>query len=313
MRTPQKSTNALPEAVMRSAQNWVLRHLIEQKRELSFENIRAALEAYAHTVTGNTFVRMRNDLVRYFAELLKDYPEVKNLPSKIRRIANPVPVGQRKPKRRKRKGCTQAEFDALMQDAVARDDQDLIAALWAVRATGARPAELHRISLVDGWRQGPLVKILGAKQADIHGEARGMEERLLMIEDKELLGQLIFRVGRLNNLKDLRLNRLQQRLRRAGKRLWPQRKIRPTLYSLRHQLGSDLKASELSDAQRAAVMGHLSQSSIESYGYTRSGKGRAIQPTEQTVNRVKPKPPRSQTIHNRNPPGQQDKDRSLRR
>ncbi|MBF0256164.1 MAG: hypothetical protein HQL47_06835, partial [Gammaproteobacteria bacterium] len=166
---------------------------------------------------------------------------------------------------------------------------------------------LHTLTLTrdPDWREGPLVQISGGKQAIIQGNARGVPVRELKIEDKALLGQLIYRIGQLKHLKGKRLNNLQKRFERAAKRLWPKRKILPTLYSLRHQLGSDIKASGLSDAERAAIMGHLSQSSIESYGYVQSGKRRAIKATQATVSQVKSDPPRSRTLHNRIPPGKE--------
>lgn len=68
------------------------------------------------------------------------------------------------------------------------------------------------------------------------------------------------------------IHRVQSRLERVTLRLWPRRKARPTLYTLRHQMGAGLKASGASRAAIAYVMGHQSTQSVEVYGDRRSAK-----------------------------------------
>jgi integrase len=87
------------------------------------------------------------------------------------------------------------------------------------------------------------------------------------------------------------VKRLQRRLDTAARRLWPRRRAQITFYSMRHQLGSELKGSGLSDAQVAAVMGHRSVESVEVYGNRKrggQGLGISVSPDESTVAKVNP-------------------------
>ena len=45
----------------------------------------------------------------------------------------------------------------------------------------------------------------------------------------------------------------------------------PTLYSWRHQLGADLKASKLNRVLAAYIMGHQSTESVNAYGNSKTG------------------------------------------
>ncbi|MEH8130446.1 site-specific integrase, partial [Aeromonas veronii] len=66
--------------------------------------------------------------------------------------------------------------------------------------------------------------------------------------------------------KKAKIGSLQDKLRAAGKSLWPARKSLPTFYSWRHQMGSELKASGLDRQRIAYIMGHQATSSVDKYG-----------------------------------------------
>lgn len=84
--------------------------------------------------------------------------------------------------------------------------------------------------------------------------------------------------GALETLRGANVGAIQDRIYTAGRRLWPQRKAWPSLYSWRHQLGSDLKASGLSRVEIAYVMGHQSTESVEQYGNRKTAKAGAVLP-----------------------------------
>lgn len=62
---------------------------------------------------------------------------------------------------------------------------------------------------------------------------------------------------------------------------FPARQTKPTIYSMRHQLGSNLKASGMDRKMVAYLMGHRATASVDKYGNRRSGSGSffyALQP-----------------------------------
>ncbi len=278
-----------PESVKTSAKNWLKKHIKEKGRNWTVADIQIALEEYAKTVTGDTFRRMRNDLERYYRALAQQNPKMKNVPARIAAIQNPVPVHQRKKKRVKCKSVKDDDFNKLMLHVLQKQDEKLMAALIAVKVTGARPCELHTIKMAQGDTGVTVIRIKGGKQAVIQGKQRGFTNpREIILLDKQDIAYMKIVIPLMADMQGKKLNALQRRLTEITKKLWPRRKKRPTLKSFRHQLGSDLKASGLSESERSAIMGHRSQDSISTYGFRRSGKGRSLKPTDKTVAQVKP-------------------------
>ncbi len=277
-----------PDSVKTSAKNWLKKHIKEKGRNWTFADIKIALEEYAKTVTSDTFRRMRNDLERYYREVAKLKPQMKNVPARIAKIENPVPFDQRKKKIVKCKSVKDDDFNKLMLNVLQRQDEELMAALIAVKITGARPCELSSITMEKGDAGEKVIRIKGGKQAMINGNQRGFDEpREIILLDSKDIAYMQMVIPLLANMEGKKLNALQRRLTEVTKKLWPRRTKRPTLKSLRHQLGSDLKAGGFSETERSAIMGHRSQESISSYGYRNSGKGRSLKPTDKTVAQVK--------------------------
>ena len=84
-------------------------------------------------------------------------------------------------------------------------------------------------------------------------------------------------IDRLSGMTEKKRYAMQKRVCRLGKKLFPKHKNAPTLYSYRHQLGSDLKGGKTSSGNKifsrkesAALMGHKSQSSISAYGHAKN-------------------------------------------
>lgn len=165
-----------------------------------------------------------------------------------------------KPKQARSRRVDQDDENRLMQHFSKLDDPQTTAALYVTKHTGARPAELKNIEV-----RGDLVFIHGAKKS--HGGARGADRQLV------LSPQVVEMIGKaLPYLKD-DIGPIQDRIRAAGKKLWPQRKSVPSLYSWRHQLGSELKASGIDRREVAYLMGHQATESVDRYGNSRTATG----------------------------------------
>ena len=177
----------------------------------------------------------------------------------------------------------------------------LIAAINMAKILGCRPNEMPGIRMLDDNR----VFIPASKKWE-KGD-RGIDRIVTLEKPNEL--QTIKRA-----IADLAkepphktgIEAIQQRFNRLAKKVFKKRTVKPipTLYSFRHQLGSDLKFElnkairngeipRLSREEMAYVMGHQSTASIGTYGDFRSGKDRnSIRPgisTEQVNSIVRTK------------------------
>ena len=150
---------------------------------------------------------------------------------------------------------------ALLKHFQKVEDRESWAAVMMARFTGARPAEFASITV-----DGDTVTISGAKKS--HGGTRGADRVIVLEKGK---GEHI--KGALQNLRGANLGAVQDRIRAAGKRLWPQRKAVPSLYTWRHQMGSDLKTAGLDRKEVAYIMGHQSTESVERYGNAKTARG----------------------------------------
>lgn len=165
-----------------------------------------------------------------------------------------------KPKQTRAKRVDQADEDRLMQHFIKLDDPQTTAALFVAKHTGARPAEFKNIEVRNG-----KVFIQGAKKS--HGGNRGADRELV------LPGEVIRHIeAAVLHLKG-DIGPVQDRIRAAGKKLWPQRKAVPSLYSFRHQMGANLKGSGLDRAEIAYLMGHQATESVDVYGNSRTARG----------------------------------------
>lgn len=174
----------------------------------------------------------------------------------------PLPVAERQVKSKRRAVHSINDQDARkLSDAVKEaEDRELMAALFVAKHLGCRPAEMPGISDQGDGR----FTIHGAKKTGNRGA-----DRTLVAEEgiREPLTKAVA------VLKGVNIGAVQDRLERLSKRLWPRRKARPTLYSFRHQMGSNLKASGMDRAAIAYTMGHQATESVERYGDRRSAKG----------------------------------------
>lgn len=210
--------------------------------------------------------RLRNALA--FDQAEKGYLDAANrinaAKNPVTREGSEIPV---KPKQPRTRRVTEADEIKLMGYFVDRDDKEVIAALYIAKHTGARPVEMSSIKVLAPGR----VLIPGAKKS--HGGRRGADRVI------ELPADVAGYIGKaVSVLQKDDMTSVQNKLAAAGRKLWPQRKSTPTLYSWRHQMGADLKASGIGRDELAYIMGHQATESADRYGKPRTARGGRVLP-----------------------------------
>lgn len=150
------------------------------------------------------------------------------------------------------------------------------AAMAVTSLSGCRPVELKRSGALVSFRGNELkVQILGAKV----GDKSGQKWREMTFE-MPTENPIAMRLGRLVllNKEDLLVKidsevNFTTAIRSAGQRAFPSFPDSITAYSLRHQVASDLKASDLSPDQVSQALGHSSGDTKGSYGIHSQGTG----------------------------------------
>lgn len=224
------------------------------------------LRNLAPSLCPNYFRRLKNAIA--FDQKGRGYFETAR---NVLALRNPVTLPgstiAKKPKRPKAKSFSDDDLAALALHLTEHEYYGEFAAATLVRFTGARPTELKNIRLLDG-----KVFLLGAKKS--HAGVRGAD-RILQIKDDSTL-EIITNCLRIFQGSTKSMDAMRNRIRQEAKRLWPRRKVLPSLYSMRHQEGANLKASDLDSREIAYIMGHQSTSSVSCYGNKRQGDPTAI-------------------------------------
>lgn len=230
---------------------------------LSPEQICQALVACAPEYRPGYWRRLRGAIAFDLNE--KNYGE---LATRISELKNPVTEsgGPVKSKQPRVKVVTEIEVLKFEKEFIRLNDKASIGAIWMVKLTGVRPSEIHSVRIADG-----LVVIRGAKKS--HNEQRGADRGLLLAPAALKVVSSAIAV-----LREHEIGPIQDRLRAAAKRIWPQRRSLPTLYSFRHQMGSNLKASGMSRDRVAYIMGHQSTASVDRYGNRKTAGPSAMLP-----------------------------------
>lgn len=224
-----------------------------------------ALKACAGEYRPAYFRRLRNALEfdqhdKGFGEAALRVAAVKNP------VTAPGSTAEVKAKRAAVKRVTDADETRMLKHLIAKKDRDTYYVVQLIAATGARPAELKNMVI-----EGDRVTILGAKKS--HGGQRGADRVIVLAP-----GQNTLIANAIAHMPNVDLSKVKDRLRAAGQALWPQRKALPSMYSWRHQMGSDLKASGLSRVEVAYIMGHQSTESVDRYGNARTARKGAMCP-----------------------------------
>lgn len=255
------------------------RHFYE-KHGLSEEirtpkRIADALERSCGDYRPNYFRRLRNALE--FDQRDKGFDKaadrIKSVQNPLTKPDTPIMLKRNiKPKQRRIKSISKDDTNKILNLAAENKDAALVGAVMISRRFGVRPKELFNIRPLGNGR----FFIEGAKKRSDRGldrivkvDSTGSEDRVLRA--LHLLDEFkseCEKKGRKSTPEHL----IQERLNGLTKRLWPRRKARPTLYTFRHQIGSNLKGSGMERSSIAYLMGHQSTESVEVYGDKRSGK-----------------------------------------
>lgn len=271
------------------AKSWINANFHSQGIRPSSKTIRETLEAQAQGFRPGYWRRLRRALVVYLRESGYDAAA-----DKLQELKNPVPQSDRKPRQKRCRTVSLEDHETLLEDCHERCDRELWAALIIAQMLGARPAEMPFIKtrrLADG-RLGIFIPSAKKREDETGQGDRGLDRIVYLPLDQETIA-LEAAVDILAGYGPMKP--LQNRIQYRTEKLWPGRKVQPTMYSYRHQLGSDLKASGMNRRRVAAVMGHLNQDSASVYGNARSTSAlrrHLPQPDERTVAKVLAKPPR---------------------
>lgn len=190
-------------------------------------------------------------------------------------IIDPALRGETPPKQRRAKSIRPDDArhlrDTLLErgqaaatEAEKRRYQETLGAVLLAEQLGVRPAEMPYLRI-----EGGRVYVTGAKKT---GE-RGADRVLTLPDDPEMRVALPGAAKLLHGAGPEVMRRIQSRLDRLTRELWPRRQARPTLYTYRHQMGGNLKGMGLDRRAIAYIMGHQSTKSVEVYGDRRKGSG----------------------------------------
>lgn len=169
----------------------------------------------------------------------------------------------KKQKQRRVKSVSPEDHEKLIAHLKRVEDLPCLAAVMAVHITGCRPAEIPKITL----HENNIVSIISVKKID---HVRGCDRQLKLSNRAfKTLALLLPYLEHDKPSKTSDISRIQRRLERHVKKLWPQRKRQLSLYSYRHQMGSNLKKSLFKASEIAEIMGHRNIESIDVYGDSR--------------------------------------------
>lgn len=253
-------TPATQESYRKLAANFYKTRL--QGQPHSPKRIADALKSCAGEYRPAYWRRLRNALS--FDQREKGYADAAE---RINAVKNPITkAGAKvKPKQARTRRVKPEDEKKLLDHLISTGDRETYSAIQIAKITGARPSEFNQIFV-----QGNIIYIEGAKKS--HGGTRGADRAIEVSQAEAMLVD-----AALKRVPD-DIGPIQDKLRAAGKKIWPQRKSVPSLYSWRHQLGSELKASGMDRKIIAYLMGHQSTASVDQYGNPRMATGGRVLP-----------------------------------
>lgn len=279
------------KALMLADRFYRLHHKSEER---TFRKITDSLLALSLRVRPDVWRQFRN-AVSYEASYLGNQQlaeNIKNLfnPTTINindpRISNDkksiIKLSGRQPKKQNRcRRVPEKDHSKIIEHLTKNLDPAVLGALLLAYFTGIRPAEMLEMELIPAQN---AIFINTAKQTE-KGD-RGLSRELTFSQaEYEIIEQAYFAVqseklnlDRSGNIckLDRTMKRIQNRLAAITEKIFPRRVHRITLYSYRHQMGSNLKASGFDHIAIAAIMGHQCVNSIDKYGNAKSATRPAV-------------------------------------
>jgi integrase len=243
-----------------------------KNEDITPKKITDALKNAAYDYRPDYFRKLRNALA--FDQESKGF---KKSADRINETKNPLTAAdaplmlkrQIKPKQKRVKKIVEADYNKVLSK-LSKNDKELKAALTIADLVGCRPAEMLNIEINMPYE----ILIRGAKKTEKN--ERGLDRKLTMnYQDVFDIQQAVsvLKAGDTDDYKTDIMHRIQTRLDTLTKSVFPRRKSQMTLYSFRHQLGANLKASGLDRVTVAYMMGHQSTKSIGVYGDKRTSNG----------------------------------------
>ncbi len=261
------------------AESFVNLHLLPQIETETFpDRLLRSLHAHAFDCRPGTWRNRRNALAYYY-----DFADDSEFACEIKMMKNPVTDEDAdasfralKPKKQRRTHqVIDNEHEQIINYLREVNDLPVSGAVTIAKIIGIRPTEMGSLKFDDIQKS---VFVIGAKKRE-KGD-RGIDRKLLLNSEDYLTvkaahEQLMTEFNRTDALPERAMKRIQNRLYKQVRNIFNERKSYPSLYSYRHQFGSDLKASGMDRITIAAIMGHASVESVNAYGDRRRG-GRKI-------------------------------------
>jgi len=248
-----------------AAEGFLKRELDAHNVARTAGNICKALKTWSEGVRGNTYRKMQCSLEyhQYSHQFYKAAEQI--------RYTKRVGYGEESGKKRKIcKSINEKEHFKLLKAAMLNGNDRLISILTVSYYLGIRPVEASTLKYED-LDDFLIVNIVSAKQND--NGTRGIDRELYLELESNAKYALINAIDTLSGIDKKEVAALRKRVCRLSRKVFEKRKHPPTLVSYRHQLGSDLKSSQISSSEKSGVLGHFSQKSIEKYGHFNSGGG----------------------------------------
>jgi len=254
--------NSTKEKYRKNAQGFIKKHF--DRQTYPDNKLLNILIDVAPNYTARSFANLKLALSFFLKERGKE-----KLASQIKEIQNPCVNNNTTKKRRLKKKTLNTKEMKAITDAITnknkrkKEDPPLTSAYILARILGARPSEMQNITQTSG----DTFLILGSKKS-ANGN-RGLDRHIRV--NKDLCRYITKAITAIQ--KD-NIDRVQDRFNYLMAQTFKRKKIKPTLYTLRHQFCSELKSSEISILEIAYLMGHQSTRTMENYGYANAGSGR---------------------------------------
>lgn len=227
------------------------------------------------------------------AEWDKLVGSIKNAFRLVEKIPKETPLENvsRRETKRKNLGKLPKDWREQLMDRMPQYE----AAMAVASLTGCRPVELKRSGAVVSFQSDELkIRVLGAKVRKNSGQE--WREMTFKMPNENPIAKRLRDLVKLNEGEllvkiDSEVN-FTTAIRSAGKRVFKSFPDSITAYSLRHQVGSDLKASNLSPDEVSQALGHSSGGTKSSYGIHSQGMGSMAPGKVEAQRAVKNKPAR---------------------
>jgi len=252
---------------LKEAEGFLKRELDNKGISRTAGNICKALKEWSATVQANTFIK-RQCALEYHQYCNKFYKAAEKIRSTQRINYSGKGNGKKRPHC---KTVKETQHIKLLLESNKKDDRQVSASLSIGYFVGLRPCEQNHIQYAN--KDGELLLFVRSAKKNKDG-TRSIDKVIKVELDDGDRQRLINDIGCLYGLTDKQIVNIRNRVCRLSKKCFPKLKKPPTLYSYRHQLGSDLKGSNITDRKEAAaVLGHKSQNSLCAYGHANSAGG----------------------------------------